>query len=195
MKSKKNEMLKLNLRKTHEVIRNLIMFIIFRFDWWHVICGYYRVAYKYALVKEINILKYNAIAEIGCGLCDILSRLEGEKKIGIDIDPNVLNASRIFYRDIEYIQADIFSDLERYCNILVQNGIEIVLMVNWIHNIPTNELVSLVKELKQRQVDVCLDVIKIGVIGYRFHHEFELSNQFKIKRSIEVDETRKIIIV
>src|SRR6185295_5234755 len=96
-------MINSKIRKTvalpNRVFR-LLLYFYFRFDKWHINTLYER---KYAndIVRYLNArpaMKRNSIAEIGCGLGDLLRNLKFLNRTGYDIDLNALRAARFLSR-------------------------------------------------------------------------------------------------
>ena len=59
---------------------------------WHLNATYYVREYKGKVINICNFFKSDVeyVIEIGCGLGELISRVNINNKIGIDIDKNVL---------------------------------------------------------------------------------------------------------
>lgn len=70
----------------------------FKFDPWHVSGNISCRTYKrevLSLVKSLGFI--NSAVEIGCGLGDLISNIDAPKRVGIDIDKNVINAAAFLH--------------------------------------------------------------------------------------------------
>jgi SAM-dependent methyltransferase len=111
---------------------------MFQFDTWHItplMCKQYaKEIIKYCNNNPIR----NSIVEIGCGLGDILRNVHYKNKKGYDIDQNVLKAARFlsFWKKERNNTFSIFI----FPNDKLEDKYDIIVMVNWIHNIQPNIL-------------------------------------------------------
>jgi SAM-dependent methyltransferase len=120
---------------------------IFGFNAWHI-NAYSSKPYAQAIVTHLNKrTTKGSVLEIGCGLGDILRRLEFKKKMGFDREQEVLNAA-VFVSKIHNVGG---GSVEYTCFDLLQNDIDgvfdVVIMVNWIHEIPTDILAAIFKNI------------------------------------------------
>ena len=60
---------------------------VFRFDPWHAAAPYSCRPYKSQVVALANSLRPAVALEIGCGLGDILSRVDARERIGLIVMP------------------------------------------------------------------------------------------------------------
>ena len=63
------------------VIRNYFLYRFFKFNSWHINSNYFLRPYKKVAVQIANSYEFINVIEIGCGLCDILSRINCQKKL------------------------------------------------------------------------------------------------------------------
>jgi hypothetical protein len=107
-----------------------ILKIVFGFDHWHTSVLEER-PYALDIVKYCNARRTRgSILEIGCGLADILRKVDYKQKMGFDIDTKVLNGARfISFFDggpkIRFAQFH-FPDTE------LREIVDVLIMVNWI---------------------------------------------------------------
>ena len=153
-----------------ERFRNLILFLIYHFDSWHISPAGNRV-YPEAIIRFVREnYPLDDICEIGCGLGDTISKLAGRNMIGLDNDENVLKAASFLHRRIHNLKFSKFifplSSLE--------GKYDLIMAVNWIHSfneqILTNKLLQYFREnLKEKGL---LIVDSIDYPGYEYCHDF-----------------------
>ena len=115
----------------------LVLCVIFKFDNWHARSSAICRKYKHQLITIINDIDgKSCVVEIGCGLGDLLEKIEANQKIGFDLDENVINAAKFINKDISFEKGS-------FANVVALNeNIDVLILVNWIHNIPLDELVK-----------------------------------------------------
>ena len=142
---------------------------VFGFDDWHVY-GSHIPDYVEVVARLGNSLtNRNVCIEIGCGLGNILRRVRYHKKIGIDLDEGVINALKFFkkyfyyqkLRNTEFITGS-FEDIPDNLKI------DLLIVVNWVHNLEFDELVDHLKFIESKYI------ITEGVEGYANFHSKEL---------------------
>lgn len=118
---------------------------IFRFDVWHIIPIEAR-AYALHLVKFSNklICEKNfkeEIIEIGCGIGDIIARIDypKNKKRGYDLDANIIRAARVIHRGIKFCVGSF--------DTIKGHDISLLIAVNFLHAIDE-------KQVKQMFADI-----------------------------------------
>jgi SAM-dependent methyltransferase len=117
-----------------------VLKICFRFQRWHVNI-YSNRPYAQAIVRYLNDREARgSVIEIGCGLGDILRRLNYEKRAGLDREQEVLNAASFISKfhigggeKIVFRPFDLLKDE-------LEGQYDVIIMVNWIHNIPPEVL-------------------------------------------------------
>ena len=131
----------------YHTFKNFILFKIFKFNSWHIKSNYFLRPYKREVVNMINSFEFDNAIEIGCGLCEIISRINCKKKIAIDLDQNIIKASKFIFKDkINLIQGSIFDDDLRIRNL----GYEIysrnlLICINWPHEYEFNKFLNAIK--------------------------------------------------
>jgi len=140
---------------------------------WHVATTYNK-DYSKAVISYLNNLpsKYNSVAEIGCGTCDILRSLKHNKKDGYDMDKRVLSVARVmntlFFSNIKLYQYDFIKNKE-----LVWNY-DIVILINWTHEVESAILKNRLNViLDNMSVDgkIIIDMVKKR--DYKYNHTIE----------------------
>jgi len=153
-----------------EKIRNYLLKIYFRFDGWHVGATYHFRPYKAQVVEVVNQLCPISVVELGCGLGDILSRINSSLKYGIDIDPGVIRAARfINKKGCDFFCADLlYSDVHLDLNI---DRVDCVIMVNFTHNLTFKQINKLINRVSENVTlkYMVIDIIKPG-FGYKYSH-------------------------
>ena len=93
-----------------ERVRNQILHLFFHFDRWHIGATYYLKPYKSQVVRIINNLAMDTVIEIGCGLGDIISRVDSLKRLGIDPDSQVIKCATLLHgRKCNFYASDLTS--------------------------------------------------------------------------------------
>lgn len=130
--------------------------------------------YAVAVVKHLNELDSaheRCIAEIGCGLGEILRSVEWSHRDGFDADEGVIRVARVisrFRRD----QGMRF-EVAALPGIVLNGRYDAIVMVNWIHHIDKNTLSSSLRyfsevNLKKNGIIV---IDTVGDPAYRFNHD------------------------
>jgi SAM-dependent methyltransferase len=170
----------------------LYLWLVFRFEKWHI-APFTGKEYCRVIVSELNKKSArNTVVDLGCGLGDIVSRLRYKNKLGIDIDCNVINAANFLNNfsgkngeSSRYICQNIFeAELE--------GMYDVVVIVNWIHNIPPSELKALFRQLFTNNLaaDGYLVFDVIDNTNYKYNHDIgflasELSKDYTIYEPFE----------
>ena len=140
------------------------------FDRWHMTPVCYR---KYALdtIEYINAQLKNRtnertiVVEVGCGLCEILSNLRCEEKIGIDLEKNVLNAAGKLNRKKIKLICGTFADIN-------EEDITFLLLINFTHNISKEELIDNIKLVTNRSRIEHIIVDEVISKFYKYNHNY-----------------------
>jgi SAM-dependent methyltransferase len=125
--------------------------------------------YAKTIVKYCNNnFKDKSVVEIGCGLGDIIRRINSKNKTGLDIDQNVLNAAHFLSKKIHFQQ---FSFVE---NALIGNY-DIILLVNWIHGIEPEILKEKIRVYFNKNLNIngiiIIDIVKST--DYKYNHKIK----------------------
>jgi SAM-dependent methyltransferase len=116
---------------------------IYGFDRWHV--GHADEAYVADIVRVLNGWpegRRQAALEIGCGLGDILRRLQFQHRVGLDREPQVVAAARLLSRLQR--QPPRFEVFE-FPRDAVTGSYDAIVLVNWIHQIDTPTLAAAIR--------------------------------------------------
>jgi SAM-dependent methyltransferase len=146
--------------------------LLFGFDRWHASAPYSCRPYKELVVELANALQPSIVVEVGCGLGDIISRVNAVDRFGIDSDLRVIRAARFLHGGRGFW---IHDDGDRIQRVVPQERtIDCLIMVNWIHNLSPERLSELLLPLLPRTRYLILDAIDAdGPKSYRHKHDFE----------------------
>lgn len=139
----------------------------FEFDPWHALAPYACRSYKRVVVDIVNRLAPGTVVEIGAGLGELLAHIDAPRRFGYDIDPGVVRAARFLHRrGITFVHGDATQ--------VIEAPIDVLILVNWIHNLSSNELSELLEPLMPRTTYLLLDAIDLdGPSSYRYKHTFD----------------------
>lgn len=168
------------MRITFDRICILALSKIFRFPaTWHTPTSVR--PYRIAIAEIVNALHPSVVCEVGSGLGSILVRLKASQRIGYDIDPGVVRAARLIRnRDIQFLHGTLDS--------VSLPQIDVLILVNWIHEISPDDLERSLLPLLPRTRYLLLDAIdQDNSFGYRYKHDFA----FLSDRAERVSVTRQ----
>jgi len=174
-----------------------LLHYVFGFDKWHVHNTYENRPYKKRIVQRLNEIRPRVVVEVGCGLGEIVSRLNAKMRIGIDADKNLLRAAKLlnWRKNVTFLDGSISTT-----GCIRQSEIDCLIMVNWLHNVSDEEIVGEMKQLLQQKTVryLIVDEILDGIEGYKFHHRFReiLRDWFTNYAEVEDEEgVRRIIVL
>jgi len=168
-----------------------ILWLFYNFDRWHVSSIFECRTYKSIVVNAVNKLNPKTVVELGCGLGEIISRINSINKFGIDIDQKIINAAKCLYGKRGSFYKGGFDKVISFN----QDNIDVLVMCNWIHNICQEELRSEIHKLLNRKTIryIIADSIEEMVIGYRYKHNIgDLFNGIAIIKEVSDDGGEKI---
>jgi hypothetical protein len=156
---------------------------LLKFDAWHAAAPYSCRPYKRRIVELANSLRLDVAVEVGCGLGDILSRVEARVRFGFDTELAVIQAARWLHPvRTRWIHGDASAVLRRLPRSL---RIDCLIMVNWIHNLSPQQLAACLLPLLPRTTYLILDAIDPnGSACYRFKHDFAFLSAFTKRVSV-----------
>ena len=143
----------------------------YNFDKWHATAPYECRPYKWEAVSLSNTITPESVLEVGCGLGDIVSRIEAKEKFGCDLDDNALFIANKLCEDTKFFYSSLEDDTKIFNNISLKN-LDLIVLINWPHLMPWKEIKNCVENLKEKinikylLIDGILDTHK----NYRFHH-------------------------
>lgn len=144
---------------------------VFHFDAWHAGAPYSCRAYKSQVVALANSVSPGIVVEIGCGLGDILSRIDADERIGADIDAGVIRAARVLH---PFGATWIHGDASAAVRFLPEGKtVDCLILVNWIHGLSAEVLGDMLAPLLRRTGYLIVDAINPdGPSSYRHKHDF-----------------------
>jgi hypothetical protein len=155
----------------------------FKFNSWHVY-GSTQPKYQGECIRILNELgNRSTIVEIGCGLGSILKSVDYQNRYGLDIEENVISAAKFLDRrdKINFVTGS-FKEARKFQNI------DVLLAVNWVHNLDPLELISELSYFTERKILVLTE----GVEHYAFYHDESLfASHFKILKEVFVSEGKR----
>jgi hypothetical protein len=100
-------------------------------------------SYRVTVARIVNDLKPYSVCEVGCGLGSILCRIDASVRWGLDIDGGVVRAAKLLRgRKIRFEQGGLAS--------VRMEEIDVLILVNWIHEISPSELEAQLTPLLSR---------------------------------------------
>ncbi|MDB9811999.1 class I SAM-dependent methyltransferase [bacterium] len=174
----KNDYFNLILDKVH--LKSLKAFKIllrrfFGFDRWHLVT-YLERQYVFDIVQHLNDRDIRDSAlEIGCGLGDIIKRLDYDVRVGLDREREVLSALRFTNKIQNFGSKSINLSVFDFEKDTVLGKYDVIIMCNWIHNIEPEFLKIKVEELLRDNLiaggELILDIVENK--SYRYNHSQE----------------------
>jgi len=158
-----------------EVAFRFLMRLFLPFDPWHRM-PLAAKDYAVGIIEHLNSLsrdRRGRVADIGCGLGDILLNLAFNERLGLDSDPAVLKGAGIIRRSHRRGKARFaaFSFPEDR----LEGCFDAVILTNWPHSIPPDPLKTGVSRLFRDNVNPggCLVIDTVSKDGYPYRHTAE----------------------
>ena len=166
----------------------VILRLFFRFEWWHT-SPLENKKYALDVIQELD-SKPNreSILELGCGIGDIIGKVQYKKKYFYDISTNALKAAK-FYQKITFKRSNNFYKEFNFFNESVNKNIHLdaIVLVNWIHGIESQliyiRLTELINHNLKKGGVIIFDLIEDNP-KYTFNHSVDSLidiNKFNIK--------------
>ena len=163
----------------------------FRFDKWHVHAAdkpnYVRLVTKYG-----NNVEGSKVLEIGCGLGNLVSNLNFQTRIGIDLNEEVVRAAKFLnkfqIRKVNYVvgsfgEASLFDD------------IDLLILINWIHRLNPSVLENEIRKLIKSSLKERAYMISEGVSHYEYYHDRVFFEKFGDVVREELIDDRQIFLI
>ena len=180
--------------------------IIFKGDdiyQWHIQAPYHCREYKIDAVKIINSLKPGIVIDIGCGLGDVISRIDinPKNKFGFDKDKRLGPAIQKLYRSKSNF---LFFSNEDLMKKTIKNklpnskGPLVITMLNFLHFTPEKKLSEYINSYRELFGPLILVIDGIERISHEFPyaHSTLLSHQHKvIYFSKNIDQIRSLYCI
>jgi SAM-dependent methyltransferase len=159
----------------------------FEFDPWHSKGTYYCRPYQRQAAKLINSVFPNKVVEVGCGLGEILQRVNARQRFGYDIDQNVISAAK-------YLRGKKIIFRVGTCYDVKETDIDVLVLLNWIHNISPIDLKLMLNDLLPHTKYILVEEIYENEPDYKFYHDFDQIKELSLIASIDggIGEPRKL---
>jgi hypothetical protein len=125
------------IEKTIKRSLNFLLYIIFRFNKWHILSNYdyIRPVINYLNREKVN--KDDLLVEIGCGLGNICRSTRYQKIIGLDYDKNVIKAAKCLsvlngnhvFKHFNFLKGEIKKAIYPHASI------KTLIIINFLHSI------------------------------------------------------------
>ena len=200
--------IKVFCQKFYLKFRCLMQRIYYRFKFrnydiykWHLNGTFFCRRYKRKTVEIINCFNPKIYIDIGCGLGEVLSRvnIESYRKLGYDLDLRLRNLiPLIFKKDFLFFSNE--NSLYKYANKLEHSKDDIIVlsMLNFIHDISEKNLIKIIENHHKNLGRYILIVDNIFVKSkvYKFnHHSFLIKHDGLIKYWSKVDDMRSLYCI
>ena len=171
---------------------------------WHLNATFESRDYKRKVINISNMYKTNFAIEIGCGIGEILGRLNASQKYGLDINKDTLLLCKRLHKDIQTIHKDVMKNNQNILEII--NSIEkdqtiLIIMVNWLHEYPESKVTNLVEKILSlnRKIIIITDIYQRKELSKipenKIVHKFkDLKNNIFFKKVENLDKVRDLII-
>ena len=167
-------------------------------DKWHLNGTFYCRKYKLKTLEIINDLSPTLYIDIGCGLGEILSRVNKNiyYKIGYDKDINITQINK----EINSNKFKYFAKKKNLINYIKnlnisQEELKIITMLNFAHNVSPKELKSMLLYYYQKigKYTLIIDNIFSKESLYKYnHHDFLINHDGLKKYFFKVDNLRSL---
>lgn len=141
-----------------------VLYWVYHFDYWHTAPVEWR-EYALELCKFVNSLardrELRSVVEVGCGLGEILGRLKIPARLGFDRSESVLRVARKLHPGIEFVLGS-FAEVSVKADILIA--------VNFIHEIPPEELKQMLLGSAEK---AGVKYIVVDRVAYAYYHDFD----------------------
>ena len=134
---------------------------------WHAASPSSRRPYRYVVAELVNSVAPQVVVEVGCGLGEILSQVRAADRYGYDIDAGVIRAARFMQGSgITFVHGDASQ--------VTQANIDVLILVNWIHELSPTALENLLVPLLGRTRHfVSRRYRPASPAGYAYKHDFQ----------------------
>ena len=202
----------LRLKKIFKLIRIIFSRIVLRVlsfglkvPKWHLNATFESRYYKRMVIKISNIYKANFVIEIGCGIGEILGRLNASQKYGFDINKDTLILCKRLNKNIKTIHNDIMSNNQKILEIINSSEKDetiLIIMVNWLHEyseIKVKKMLESILSIK-RNIIVIADIYQrveySRIPQNKIVHKFKDIKNINFYKKIEnIDKVRDLAIL
>lgn len=172
----------------------------YRFDPWHARSPFECRPYKREVVGLVDALRPEVALEVGCGLGEIISRVDCPHRFGFDIDAAVIPAARHLHGDRGRFEVAGIGDAQTIRRTVDRSGgADVLVMVNWAHALAWAELSGHLRALTAAWPirHLVMDTIVAGTPGYGHHHTAAQLGELgsMIKDIASSDRVRRLHVV
>lgn len=151
------------VRGCFSAMRKVMLRRKYKFSAWHVSPYHWR-AYAMELTKEANKLVkkegLQSVAEVGCGLGEIIKRIEAPKRTGIDMEAEVIQAAKRKSKGVEF-ETGSFEKL-------YGKNLDMLISVNFPHAIAPEELKPIFAKLAET-----VRYFWVDRVHYQYFHDYD----------------------
>ena len=172
---------------------------------WHLNATFESREYKKKVIKISNIYKTNIAIEIGCGIGEILGRLNSSQKYGLDIHMDTLILCKRLYKDIKTIHVDVMKNYQDILEIITSIGKEetiLIIMVNWLHEYSESKVRNLFENILSlnRKIIIITDIYQRKEFSKipenkTIHNFNDIKNNIFFKKVENLDKVRDLAIL
>lgn len=140
---------------------------VYGFNAWHADAPLSARPYRTVVAGMVNGIRppVRCVVEVGCGLGSILSLIDAPQRHGYDLDAGAIRAARFLNgRAVTFVVGDMGA--------IAQDRIDVLILVNWIHEISPQQLDEWLAPLLPRTSFLLVDAIDPALTEYRFAHDF-----------------------
>lgn len=147
--------------------------LVYGFHPWHANAPISARPYRVLVAAMVNDIEppVRCVVEVGCGLGSILRLVRAPKRVGYDVDGGAVRAARFLNGRIVSFHAGDLTTVH-------QQQIDVLILVNWIHEFSSDQLKAWLEPLLSRTSFLLVDAIDPELNGYRFKHDFGFLNGF-----------------
>lgn len=156
-----------------EVAFRFLLRLFIPFDPWHRM-PLAAKDYAVGIIEHLNALppeRRGRVADIGCGLGDILLNLDFEERLGLDSDPAVLRAAEIVRRS--HLKGGARYAAFTFPEDCLDGLFDAIVMAGWLHGIPPDPSRGGIARLFSGNVRPggCLVIDTVSKDGYPHRHD------------------------
>lgn len=150
------------VREVPDRLLRLALCRLYGIDPWHVATPANK-PYVRDVLRFLHGRAFRRAVEVGCGLGDIIRRIRATERIGLDVDPRVVAAARLY---LALTGGAV--RLQRYdliCGGVPTLEADLWILINWLHAHPADVVALRLRELLARSVPgtlVMLDSLSTG---------------------------------
>ena len=158
-----------------EVAFRFLMRLFLPFDPWHRM-PLAAKDYAVGIIEHLNSLsrdRRGRVADIGCGLGDILLNLAFNERLGLDSDPAVLKGAEIVR--LTHFKGNARFTVYSFPGDGLNGVFDGVIMVNWLHGVPPDPSKAGITRIFRDHVNPggCLVIDTVSKDGYPYRHTAE----------------------